>query len=209
VDTEPLDAAIKKLYQERLGRAASQLEADQWKAAAQVPGGAAVISNAIERSAESRTALVKTWYERFLGRPAQSGEEQGWVALLLRGATEEQVLSGILGSVEFASRANTLFTTGSANERLVRALYSLLLNRSASSAEVSGWVNLLPRVGGSGVALGFLTSQEFRTDTVSGFYTALLNRDADLAGLLGWVNSNVDLTSIRAAIEGSPEFING
>jgi hypothetical protein len=209
VDTDPLDAAIKQLYQERLGRAASQSEADQWKFAAQTPGSAAFISNAIERSAEARTALVKTWYERFLGRPALGGEEQGWVAQLLRGATEEQVLSGILGSGEFASRANTMFTTGSANERLVRALYSLLLNRSAGSAEVSGWVNLLPQVGGSGVALGFLTSREFRTDMVSGFYTALLNRDADLAGLIGWVNSNLDLTSIRVALEGSPEFFNG
>ena len=121
--------------------------------------------------------------------------------------TAEGRLSSLLGSVEFASRANSMFTTGTANERLVRALYAVLLNRSASAVEVSDWQSVLPLLGGSGMALGFLTSQEFRIDMVSGFYTGLLNRNADLTSLIGWVNSNLDLTSIRAAIESSPEFL--
>ncbi len=41
----------------------------------------------------------------YLGRAAQGGEELFWVGELLQGATEEQVLSQILGSAEFFNRA--------------------------------------------------------------------------------------------------------
>jgi hypothetical protein len=56
------------------------------------------------------------------------------------------------------------------------------------------------------VALGFLTSREFRSVVVVGHYSSLLHRQADLAGASAWVASNLDLAGIRIGIESSPEF---
>ena len=155
---------------------------------------------------EARTHLVKSWYQRYLGQEAGNGEEQGWVGLLLAGETEEQVQAGILGSSEFQSRAQTLISSGSSDQRYVWALYLVLLNRTASDAEVSGWVGALPTAGHNGVAQGFLGSNEFRTEMTTAFYSTFLHRDSDAAGLNGWVSSGLDLKHVREGFEGSGEF---
>jgi hypothetical protein len=56
------------------------------------------------------------------------------------------------------------------------------------------------------VALGFLGSQEFRTDQFEGYYDALLHRPSDPGGLSAWVNSGLDEFHVRVAFESSPEF---
>ena len=156
---------------------------------------------------EARTHLVKSWYQRYLGQEAGNGEEQGWVGLLLAGETEEQVKAGILGSSEFQSRAQTLISSGSSDQRYVGALYLVLLNRTASDAEVGGWVGALPTAGHNGVAQGFLGSNEFRTEMTTAFYSTFLHRDSDAAGLNGWVSSGLDLKHVREGFEGSGEFL--
>ena len=153
---------------------------------------------------------MKSWYLNYLGRQAQGGEELGWVNLLRQGQTEEVVLSGILASPEFYARAQTLIGAGTADQRYVQALYLALFNRPGESAGVTGWLNGLPALGRQGVAQGFLTSPEFRTDDFEGFYNALLHRPDDAAGLNGWVFSNLNLDAVRLAFEASPEFfVNG
>jgi len=96
--------------------------------------------------------------------------------LLQQGQTDEQVLSGILGSPEFTDRAQTLIGSATGSLSYVQALYHLLLNRTAPAVDAAGWVNALPALGQSGVALAFLTGQEFRTDQFEGYYNALLHR---------------------------------
>src|SRR5262249_42287577 len=142
------------------------------------------------------------WYQTFLGRQAQNGEEQVWVNLL-QTQTEEQVLSQILGSAEFATRAQTLAPPGTANQQYVQSLYLLLLNRTGSSGEVAGWVSALPQLGRQGVALFFLQSQEYRAIQVGNAYSALLHRPPDAVGVNGWVLSKLDLANIRVGFEAS------
>jgi hypothetical protein len=155
---------------------------------------------------EGRDHLVKGWYETYLGRPAAGGEELGWVGLLFQGQSEEQVLSQILASPEFYNRAQTLGHFGSADQNYVQALYRVLLGRTASDAEAASWVVTLPQQGRQGVALGFLTSVEYRTDLVQSYYNVLLHRPPDAPGLAFWVGIGEDGLDTRIGFEASPEF---
>lgn len=202
------DAYIQQLYQTILGRAGSNAEIQSWALAMNGPAGPFGVVAAIEQSPEARTHLVKTWYLTYLGRPAQSGEEQGWVTDLLRGVPEETVLAAILSSDEFFIRAETLRSAGTANEQYIQALYSLLLQRNAGSNEVGGWLSVLPRAGRSAIALAFLLSAEYRSDIVESYYVDLLHRPTVPAPgeVNPWVFDGFDLLTIREAFEASQEF---
>jgi hypothetical protein len=201
---------VQAVYLDELGRAGARPELDVW--AALFNSGITqsqarlAIAGAVQHSPEARDHLVKSWYSAFLGRHAGGGEEQGWANLLLAGHSEEQVLSLFLASPEFYARAQTLIPTGSADERYVQALYLLLLDRTGEASGVAGWLGALPTFGRQGVALGFLHSQEFRTDQSEGYYNALVHRPDDRPGLNAWVLSNLDIGSIRVGFEASPEF---
>jgi hypothetical protein len=199
VPTGPSVAYIPKLYTELLGRGASAQEVEAWTGVLNTSGAAGVVQG-IEVSPEARRHLVDTWYQQYLGRTAQGGEEMGWVNLLVQGRSEADVLSGIFASGEFAQ------VSGASNEQFVRTLYSDLLKRTASDAEVQSWVHSVATAGGQAVAEGFLNSGEFRADAVSGFYNDLLGRQADQTGLDGWMSSNLDITQIRMGILESSEF---
>src|SRR5207249_2347686 len=131
----------------------------------------------------------------------------GWVNALQAGQSEEQVLSSLLASPEFYDSAQTMGFGDTADGNYVQALYQALLGRTASSGEVAGWVGGLNNgLSRQAAALGFLQSQEFRTDQFEGYYETLLHRPADPAGLNGWVFSNLDMHSVRVGFESGREF---
>ncbi|MFL5341170.1 MAG: DUF4214 domain-containing protein [Gemmataceae bacterium] len=207
----PNERFVQVLYLDALGRAGATSELDGWATLFGTAGQTqtqdqAAIAAGIEHSAEGRDHLAKSWYRGYLGRTAQNGEEQGWVNLLRAGQTEERVLGRILASAEFFQRAQTLGFGDTPNGNYVRALYLLLLDRSASSTEVAGWVAAVPSLGRQNVALAYLQSQEFRTDDFEGYFNALLHRPGDLAGLNSWVKSNLDVAAVRIGFESSGEF---
>jgi virginiamycin B lyase len=205
---DPNKAFVQSLYVNILGRQGGDDELNIWITNA-LPFGNAAVVNGIEQSPEARKHLVETWYGTYLGRPPAPGEVQPWVNLLLQGNTEESVLSGILGSPEFAKRAAQMFPTAATpSEQIVRAYYSLLLHRTAGPQEVNFWVGQLGASNAQKVASQILASVEYRTDTVIDYYRRLLKRPIDPAAfeVNPWVNSSLDLGTIRAAIEASPEY---
>jgi hypothetical protein len=197
---------IQALYLDDLGRAGSKAELDSWLPAFNSRGSTAVASG-IQASQEARDHLVRSWYLTYLGRAANGVEEQSWVNLLAT-ESEEQVLSAFLSvsGREFFNRAQTLISSGTADERYVEALYLVLLDRSPSAAELQYWINVLPQVGLQGIALGFLHSTEFRTDLFESYYNALLDRPSDAPGLNYLVTSALNMAQVRVAFGGSPEF---
>jgi hypothetical protein len=205
-DQDPDDMFIEELFEMRLGRLADTEGLAFWKQVLHGPLGRLAVVQGIEESAEARTQLVHTWYQRFLGRDAMGGEEQGWVNMLLHGASEEAVLSGILGSPEFFQRAQTLFNTGNANANFISALDLLLLNRDADDNGLNFFSNALATMNTQQVAMIFLQSGEFRSDTVGEFFQNLLHRGSDDQGLAHWVDSRLDLTQIREGFEAADEF---
>jgi hypothetical protein len=201
---------VQALYLDALGRAGSKAELDRWLPALGA-GGRQAVAGGIQGSLEARDHLVQAWYQTYLGRAADGTEQMGWVGLLGAGQREEQVLGYILGSTEFYNRAQTLVASGTAQERYVQALYLVLLDRTASDSDVAFWVNVLSQADRPAVALGFLQSQEFRTDQFEGYYNALLRRPSnpdhtDPDGLNGWVFSNLDVGTVRLGVGSSPEF---
>jgi hypothetical protein len=207
----PQERFVQVLFLDALGRYGSKSELDAWVHVLTSPGGSqAVVAGDIERSAEARDHLVKTWYLNYLGRAATGGEEQGWVNALLSGQTEEQVLSQFFSTQEFYNRAPIITGDGGlpSNQEYVKALYRVVFNRVPSAGELNAWVNALPSVGRGRMAFDFLTSLEGRTDIVEGIFNALLHRPSDGPGGSSWVESGLDLTSIRVGLESTLEFFN-
>jgi hypothetical protein len=198
---------VEALYNDFLGRDGAAAELDMWVSL--LPSlGQGGVANAIRRSGEGLTHTVDGLYVQLLGRQAQGGEEQGLVQVLEKGATQEQVVAGIVSSAEFASHANTLIGGTNADANFVAALYQLLLNRTAGTGEVNGFVSALPRLGRAGVALVIEGSAEFRGDIVTGLYASLLDRSTppSSAEVAGWVNSGLDVLSLEVALASTGEY---
>jgi hypothetical protein len=201
------EAFVQSLYQAELGRTGSQDELDGW--ARMMDGSLAAqtaVASGIARSPEARDRLVKAWYVTYLGRPAQGGEEMGFLSSLLAGASQEQVLGVLLGSPEFTSHAQGLSTSDSPQNRVVQTLDQFLLSRAPSSTELAAQLDGLASMGQQELALLLLQGPEYRSNVISRYYSDLLHRPADTAGLAGWVSSGPDLTSVRVGFYTSPEF---
>jgi hypothetical protein len=137
-------------------------EMNQWVSLL-VNSGRLSVASGIEHSFEARDRLVRTWYVQYLGRPAANFEEQGFVAALVGGATEEQVLSEFLGSADyFAHTPGIIGMTGTpaSNQTYVMALFEQVLQRAPAliaPSEVQQWVSALGILSRDNVALQFLT----------------------------------------------------
>jgi hypothetical protein len=206
---------VQALYLVELGRAGSKPELDGWVSFLVSPGGSqAAVAATISASPEARDHLVRSWYVNFLGRQAQGGEEQPFVAMLLAGQTEEQALSVLLGSEEFFGRSQVLTTSGTPQERYTQTLYQLLLNRPAGADEVAGWVAVLSAgLSRQQMALYFLQSQEFHTDQFQGYYMVLLHRlpsidptSEEQSFITSLLLANMDVHAARNVFESSSEF---
>jgi hypothetical protein len=203
------ESFVETLYHNFLGRVADAAGLANWQGLVQTQGTLFVASNIIH-STEAETRLVDAAYLKYLDRTADAGGAAGWVNFLQQGGTEEQVVAGLLGSTEFANRANGLIASGNPDTNFVQAVYSLLLGRSASSAEVQNWVNAIPSIGRNGVALKILGSTEYRQDATGQYYLSYLHRAASAADESAWAGSTYDLLSIKANITSSGEyFVNG
>jgi hypothetical protein len=205
-------AFVATLYRDFLQRTAGSSELNGWVSVLTAPGGSqSEIASAIAHSLEAEKLLVNKLYVHFLGRQAGAGEQTNWANQLQLGATEEQVIAGLVSSPEFATHLHTLVPpSGSAAQDYVEALYTTLLGRAPSSSEVAGWVAAL--AGGASrdaIALAFATSAEYRDDQVAVFYSNLLHRAGSAAEIASWAATSFDLLTIEALFAGSSEFAGG
>ncbi len=214
VNLEELDPDrkfVRAIYLQALGRPGSLEEWNMWVPLLTQPDGRSQIANGIERSGEGRTRLVKGWYETYLGRTALNGEEQFWVARLVAGQTEEVVLGTIFSSTEFYLRAPQVAGVGggpATDTTLIKAFYSVLLNRQPGAGELDFWLTTMAGIGRAATATAIMQSTEHRTLVVQSYYANILGRrtPATPGEVSFWVNSGFDFTTVRVAFEGSVEF---
>jgi hypothetical protein len=207
VVTNPLTgnyAYVDTLYLDFLHRAGNVYnltDAGYWVILLEEGTPAAPVVGDIARSAEGLGVAVDGLYHRFLGRDSDPAGRAGFVGWLKSGATLENVMAVMLASPEYQSHFQT-------DADFVQSLYQNLLHRTASTAEVDGYLALLPQLGRASVAGGFLSSSEFRGDEVVDDYTQLLHRAQPPSAneVNGWVSSGLDLLTIDAAFATSPEF---
>jgi hypothetical protein len=159
------------------------------------------VADRLARSGEALQIRVEDLYRRFLGRDADAAEQAGWAGQLQQGLTLESVTQQILTSPEYQS----LFVDDRA---FVRSLYRGLLQREGSPTEIAGWVSVVPSLGRDGVAQGFLTSLELRTDTIVEDYAQLLHRlqPPSSAEVGGWLTDGFDALTMDVLFAASSEF---
>jgi hypothetical protein len=203
---------LDHVYQDLLGRArdpGSQPFLDELNGG--VPLG--VVANALLGSTEYRTRVITQAYATYLQRQAGSGDVQAWISVVGNAAAtpggvsgDEQLLIGVLSSVEyFQTSGNTITTWAS-------SLYTKLLGRNPSQAELTNLIVVVlngfmaPR---QATAAAIATSAEAESNAVAGYYTQFLGRTASPSEISPWVNLILSGTSreqVIANIVGSAEY---
>ena len=148
--------------------------------------------------------MIASYYERYLGRPADSGGFATFLTFFAEGADAEQVQAAILGSPEFANRS------GGSESGFVSALYQDLLHRTVDPSGLATFTGQLATgTARSTVAEELLTSAEYRSDLINSYYEAYLGRPADSGGLatfLGQFAQGVTDDAVQADLLSSEEF---
>ena len=160
------------------------------------------VVQAIEQTTEYLNDVVKGLYLHYLKRAADSMGLQSWTGLLAGGGAIEHVIDGLVSSQEYFA------LQGNSNSGFVKGLYQDILGRTASPGEVQSWVNALSGgTTGAQVAMGLLTSLEYRDNLVDTYYIEFLRRPADSSGEAGWATALAGMTdqAVLASIFGSPE----
>jgi subtilisin family serine protease len=189
------------LYQTLLFRQPDLAGLTYWSTLANA-GDRIDITLGITHSEEFSKNFVDNLYATLLQRAPDAASETFLVNQLVTGvATQESTEQAFLASNEY------YVLNGGTNQSWVTSLYQQVLNRTASTQEINGWVTALNQGHlRKEVALDFLTSNEYRTDQVEGFYQNLLHRNGSPQEVAGWVNTNLDLLSIENGFLSSDEF---
>jgi hypothetical protein len=198
----PNQVYVAHVYQLLLDRAPDANSA-VWVNALNNGVSAAAVVLGVESSSEYLSDQVTALYRLYLARIPDTEGGQAWTNFLLAGGTLEQVAVGLTNSQEYYQLR---FGT---DENYILGLYSSMLQRLPSQAELVGWEialnNGLSRPALSGA---IVTSREYRADLVQSYYLTFLQRSADAAGVAAWVNAlNAGATDqqVLAQIFGSAE----
>jgi hypothetical protein len=213
-------AFVAALYRDLLHRSAdvtSASDAGFWVTALNggTMTGQAVV-NSIARSTEALNIVVNGLYSKLLGRASDAAGLAFFVNLLQQGDTVEQVIIMMVTSTEYQD------TNGSTDTAYVQSLFTHLLGRTGSSADVAFWAGLVPAIGRAGVANGILTSSEYRMNEVQQLYGALPPPVTSLASTFPnllhrttppsasdisfWLNSGQDILTMQVAFASTPEY---
>lgn len=197
---------VRGVYQQVLGRAASNGEAMTW--ARWIVDGQltrAGFVNAVLGSEESHRRIVDGYYRTLLNRAAEAGALAYWSSVLNRGARLEDVMVALLTSAEYAQKHAT--DTSFAGQ--VRGLYTGALGRSAQDSEVAFWQSSGATL--RDVAYAVAYSAEFRSKLVDGYYRQFFGRGVDDSGVRYWVsvmNTGATQELVQALLLSSDEFFN-
>ncbi len=208
--TDGLSNFVSGLYENLLNRPAAPTESGFVADVAALQNGsstpAAIIASLLA-SNEYRSNLVQSFYQKYLGRAGSAAEVAGWVNDLDSGATVEDIILDFVSSPEYFARQG-LFAPS-----WIAALYSDLLGRLPTSAEVAGTMVQYNQDGGNltATAQGFLTSRAYLSEVVYSDYWLYLKRAPDSAEIQQWVpelQAGVRDEVVAASIGSSLEALN-
>jgi hypothetical protein len=203
------DPFVPKIYQTVLGRTASASDVLFWNSVIQSGVSHAAIAAAIENSPEARSREITNWYQTYLGRSPSQSDVTWWTAQLNGGVGETSVEAAVLGSGEYMHNAQThAVGSTSGSQAFIQNIYQQVLNRSASIADTSYWLNNLLVNSPSTVAQTILDSSEARSLVVTQYYHTILGRSTPPGPgeIAFWATSALALEDIRIQFESSQEF---
>lgn len=196
---------IRRLYNDLLGRGATEGEISYWFNVLRRTNRQTVI-NSFLNSTEYRTNQINALYNQLLGRGADPLGLTFWLDQLARGQTIEHITASIAASPEYFGR------NGNTNDGFARGIYRDLLGRQATPTDVNFVLSQL----NSGatrhqVATTLLFSNEYAGNLVRDLYLAYLRRPADNSGLAFWqqiYQSNRSRIPVQLGLLGSNEYWN-
>ena len=137
----------------------------------------------IQNSAEYRHDEINTLFQAFLHRAADPGALAADNALLVQGATLEQLATRIVSSDEYFQQS------GGTNDGFLSALFQDVLHRGIDDSAKAAFAQALSHgATRAQIADHLFASQEYRRDEVQSLYQQALDRDADPKGLAYWAD---------------------
>lgn len=201
----PAQAAslVTALYHDLLGRGPDPTGLAGWSTALLTGTSQSVLVDTLTRSDEYIALRVAKAYTEVLGRAPDPAGAQSWlVAIRSRQATVDDVQRRFYDSTEF------FLTAGGTPDGYVRLLYTTVLRRPASDAEVAGWAAYLAQRGRAWVVDNIWFSLEAASIRSGDYYRTFLGREPDPAGQLAWAQVLLAYGegAVRVGIAGSEEY---
>ncbi|WP_116284225.1 DUF4214 domain-containing protein [Subtercola boreus] len=199
------NAFVNALYWDFLSRSPAQADIVFWNR--QFAGGAGLgaVSTGFVTSDEYRLIRIDAAYSKILGRGPDAGGRADWLRWMQQGLiTTDDIETSFYASQEYFDKQ------GGSNASFVQAIYTTLLHRDASSADVSFWSRLIAQNGRAWVIAQFWDSTETISERVSLMYASYLGRTPDPAGLANWVGTALQLgdSGLRSGLSGNAEYVN-
>ncbi len=180
-------------------------EADVAAGVAALEGGQSKSSwlRGLSKSTAYLTYVVNQMYLDTLGREGDAGGVAFWVGKLQSGTPVHEVAASFYGSAEYFNGKG-----GGDAETWVADLYTTLLGREGSPAEIAYWVGEIPVRTRGGVAKAFYQTPESGRFRVAKVYDKFLGRAPSAADLAYWtpiVRAKGDL-ELAVALASSAEY---
>jgi len=191
------------LYQDLLGRPADPIGLKSWSRSYEDGLGAGPIVSAMANSNEYRARRISAAYRLMLGRSVDPIGLASWVSLTGSGAVPIDSLPRQL------AMSDEFLVVSGGQAGAVARLYTTMLGRTASAADVSSWSAVWNRSGRAAAVDGIWNSTEAREVRVATYYRAFLNREPDRSGQVLWgsVLGTSGEPTVRAGIGSSAESV--
>jgi hypothetical protein len=166
-------------------------------------GGRAGFLRSLSTSDGWLAALVQGLYEDTLGREASEADVAFWAGRIRDGWTVARVAASFYAAPEYYDGIG-----GGTDATWVADLYTALLGRPGSPAEVDYWVDETVARGRGNVALRFFQTPESARTRVAGLYASLLDRAPSTGDVAYWapvVVARGDLT-LAVTLAASAEY---
>jgi hypothetical protein len=197
-------AVVRALYADLLDRGTDSTGLSTWTTRLMQGTSQADLVAELTRSDEYINKRVRQAYREVLGREPEPAGAANWLAAVRSGiATVDDAQRRFYDSQEYFNRS------GGTNAGYVRLLYSTVLGRSATAADVAVWA---PRMGTpqgrAAVVDGIWFSQEAAKRRAGAYYRVFLQREPDGPGVQSWANVLLQRGegAVRTGIAGSQEY---
>jgi hypothetical protein len=202
---------VNAVFQDELGHAADAVAQQYWVTQLQNSGFDFFnTALAILQTPEGVGQVVRQLYVNMLGHPVDPAAGLNpWFVALENGATDQQVIAGIVSSPEYFVRPRSLWNVP-ALQAWVTQMYLDTLGRSVDPTGMGTWVGALEG-GASRLDIMELVvrSLEFRVHAVNTAYQQTLHRAADPTGMnaaLQLLGGSGTLEQVKASLMGSAEY---
>ncbi|MGV8978012.1 MAG: DUF4214 domain-containing protein [Cellulomonas sp.] len=196
-------SVVRALYQDLLGRGPDPTGLAGWSAALVSGTSQSELVGALTRSDEYIALRVTKAYNEVLGRGPDPQGAADWLAQIRAGyGTVDDVQLRFYGSQEF------FLITGGTTAGYIQRLYTTMLRRGASDADVAAWAGVLASSGPAAMVNAIWFSTEAASVRAGDYYATFLGRGPDPTGLAGWTQVLLAYGqgAVRIGIAGSLEY---